>query len=190
MTSRGERRKRATEEKIYRSVLEIAREEGFNAVTIDAVVAHSGVAKTTIYRRYSNRKDMLSDALSNVVIAIPLQYPATFDEFEAFLIELQDHLEKEIGIRLIGSLLSSRDDYVDEWRERLSKEVLQGLEYYVKKGIENGVFAPRVHPRILVSMVVGSIFVRSAFQYGDPKLHARQIAELLWPVLEGERPVH
>ncbi|WP_291314537.1 TetR/AcrR family transcriptional regulator [Corynebacterium sp. UBA2622] len=177
------KRRQATEEKIYRSVLALARERGFNAVTIDAVVAHSGVAKTTIYRRYGDRRDMLADALSNVVIRIPQQYPATYGEFESFLAQLQEHLENEIGIRLIGSLLASREEYVSEWADRLTDEVLSGLEVYVRKGVERGMFSADVDARTIVSMVVGSILVRSAFEFGDPKAHARHLAALVWPML-------
>ncbi|WJY67046.1 TetR/AcrR family transcriptional regulator [Corynebacterium auris] len=179
------KRRQATEEKIYRSVLALAREQGFNAVTIDAVVAHSGVAKTTIYRRYGDRKEMLADALSNVVIRIPQSYPETYEEFEAFLVRLQEHLEEEIGIRLIGSLLASREEYVDEWSDRLTDEVLNGLTVYVRKGVERGMFAPGVDARTIVTMVVGSILVRAAFEFGDPKKHARYIARLVWPMLSG-----
>ncbi|GEM_PF-2439188 len=179
------KRRQATEQKIYRSVLALAREQGFNAVTIDAVVAHSGVAKTTIYRRYDDRREMLADALNNVVISIPQQYPTTYGEFEAFLAQLQEHLENEIGIRLIGSLLASREEYVTEWADRLSDEVLSGLEIYVRKGVERGMFSPDVDARSIVSMVVGSILVRSAFEFGDPKAHARHIAKLVWPMLRG-----
>ncbi|WP_342318807.1 TetR/AcrR family transcriptional regulator [Corynebacterium mayonis] len=180
------KRRKATEQKIYRSVLQLAREKGFRAVTIDAVVNHSGVAKTTIYRRYDDRKEMLADALSNVVIDIPRQYPTTFEEFVDFLVQLQQHLEDEIGIRLIGSLLASHEECVEDWADRLSEEVLAGLEVYVEKGVENGLFSKRVDARTIVSMVVGSILVRSAFEYGDPKKHARHLAELVWPMLRAE----
>ncbi|SDS65132.1 TetR/AcrR family transcriptional regulator [Corynebacterium timonense] len=180
------RRRQATEEKIYRSVLRLAREKGFNAVTIDAVVADSGVAKTTIYRRYDDRKEMLADALSNVVIRIPRRYPETYEEFETFLTRLQEHLEEEVGIRLIGSLLAGREEHVDEWSERIKKEILGGLTVYVRRGVERGMFAPGADARTIVTMVVGSILVRAAFDFGDPKKHARYIAKLVWPMLRGE----
>ncbi|MDY5784979.1 TetR/AcrR family transcriptional regulator [Corynebacterium sp.] len=176
-------RRKATEEKIYRSVLALAREYGFNAVTIDAVVAHSGVAKTTIYRRYDDRREMLADALDNVVINIPTEYPTTFEEFEAFLAQLQDHLENEVGIRLIGALLASHEEYVEEWGDRLVEEVLDGLEVYVNEGIERGLFSEDVDARIIVAMVVGSILVRAAFEYGDPKTHVHKLATQVWPML-------
>ena len=54
----GSAKKLTTEERIYASVLRIAQREGFSATSIDAVVADSGVAKTTIYRRYADRKEM------------------------------------------------------------------------------------------------------------------------------------
>lgn len=45
-------------------------EEGVAAVTIDAVAARSGVAKTTIYRRWANRDDLLLDVFRRFALGI------------------------------------------------------------------------------------------------------------------------
>lgn len=133
---RGRRPKRraATEEKIVRSVLKLAREKGFNAVTIDAVVADSGVAKTTIYRRYTDRVDMLIDTLRHIGLEIPTEYPTTEKGFELYLVNLQDHLENTIGLRLIGSLVASSDEFIEEWRDRVVSELVDGFGRYFQKG--------------------------------------------------------
>ena len=57
---RGMRIRNATDRKVLSSVMRIALSKGERAVTMEAVSRDSGVAKTTLYRRYKNRKDMLS----------------------------------------------------------------------------------------------------------------------------------
>ena len=47
--------------------LSLLREAGPEAVNIQAVAERSGVAKTTIYRRYSNRDAMLRAAIESAV---------------------------------------------------------------------------------------------------------------------------
>src|SRR5262245_66523383 len=53
-----------------RAVLDAARalvhEGGYPAATIDAIVARSGVAKTTIYRRWPNRAALIVDLLAEL----------------------------------------------------------------------------------------------------------------------------
>ncbi|WP_281711100.1 TetR/AcrR family transcriptional regulator, partial [Dermacoccus nishinomiyaensis] len=52
--------------------LELLRTRGPRGVTVEAVTGRSGVAKTTIYRRYSDRRDMLAAALSSITSATTL----------------------------------------------------------------------------------------------------------------------
>lgn len=187
--ARGQRPKRraATEEKILRSVLRIARAKGFNAVTIDAVVADSGVAKTTIYRRYNDRVDMLIDTLRQVTLEIPTEYPTTQKGFEQYLENLQDHLENRIGIRLIGSLVSSSDEYIEEWRDRIVDEIVEGFTRYYRKGVKAGSFSPDVNGGVIATMIVGSVLMSAAFNLKNRKSHARVVAEMLWPIVASDQ---
>ena len=54
------------------AALALLRTKGPRSVTVEAVAARSGIAKTTIYRRYRDRRDMLSAALSRVTTPEPL----------------------------------------------------------------------------------------------------------------------
>ena len=65
--------RRRVEDGIAESTLHLLRTGGPRAVTVEAVAAHSGIAKTTIYRRHPNRRDMLSSALSQVASPAPLE---------------------------------------------------------------------------------------------------------------------
>lgn len=53
--------------RLHESVLELLHREGPGAVTVEAVSALSGVAKTSIYRRYSDRRDLLRSVLHDAV---------------------------------------------------------------------------------------------------------------------------
>ena len=49
------------------AVLTLLRAGGPAAVTMEAVAAESGVAKTTVYRRHANRAELLTWVLSNAI---------------------------------------------------------------------------------------------------------------------------
>ena len=46
--------------------LELLSEVGFEAMSIEAIASRAGVGKTTIYRRYSSKEELVADAIENV----------------------------------------------------------------------------------------------------------------------------
>src|SRR3954470_13356031 len=56
-------RRGRSDERISQATLRLLQEGGPQAVTVEGVASLSGVAKTTIYRRFANRREMLQSAL-------------------------------------------------------------------------------------------------------------------------------
>jgi AcrR family transcriptional regulator len=48
------------------ATLELLAEVGFDAMSIDAIAARAGVGKTTIYRRYASKAELVADAIESV----------------------------------------------------------------------------------------------------------------------------
>jgi AcrR family transcriptional regulator len=61
----GRPRNPATDEAIIRSTLMLAEQFGYRGVSMEAIAAHSGVAKQTIYRRYPSLGDVMLAALAS-----------------------------------------------------------------------------------------------------------------------------
>jgi AcrR family transcriptional regulator len=51
---------------ILQAALELLAEVGFDAMSIDAIAARAGVGKTTIYRRYSGKAELVADAIESL----------------------------------------------------------------------------------------------------------------------------
>src|SRR3954462_1557226 len=64
---RGRRRSAETDRRIHSAALRLLHDDGPLAGTVEAVGELSGVAKTTIYRRYPNRAALLRGALSATI---------------------------------------------------------------------------------------------------------------------------
>ena len=186
----GSAKKLTTEERIYASVLRIAQREGFSATSIDAVVADSGVAKTTIYRRYADRKEMLVDALDNIAISIPniVDYYSeddalTKEAFREYITELGSFIEDNVGTRVFGSLIASADPLVVAWRERFEEAFYDRFIEDIEDAQTKGTLRPEADPGVVGAMVVGAVILRSSFNVGSAKLQAKRITEVLWPVI-------
>jgi AcrR family transcriptional regulator len=57
---------------IIDATLELLAEEGFQGLSIEAVAAKAGVGKTTIYRRWSSKDELVIDAIRQVQVDIPM----------------------------------------------------------------------------------------------------------------------
>jgi len=51
---------------MLQATLEILAEVGFDALSIEAVANRGGVGKTTIYRRYSSKEELVADAIESI----------------------------------------------------------------------------------------------------------------------------
>lgn len=51
---------------MLRATLDLLAEVGFDAMSIDAISARAGVGKTTIYRRYASKEELVADAIESV----------------------------------------------------------------------------------------------------------------------------
>jgi AcrR family transcriptional regulator len=51
---------------MLQATLELLAEVGFDAMSIEAIAARAGVGKTTIYRRYVSKEELVADAIESV----------------------------------------------------------------------------------------------------------------------------
>src|SRR4051812_40573207 len=103
-------RQRSVEDGIADSTLVLLRTRGPRAVTVEAVAAHSGIAKTTIYPRHVNRRDMLASALSRLPSPPPLD-PETKapDRLRWVIDHAVETIEDGIGLGGLAAMLTEDD---------------------------------------------------------------------------------
>jgi AcrR family transcriptional regulator len=51
---------------MLQATLDLLAEVGFDAMSIDGISARAGVGKTTIYRRYASKEELVADAIESV----------------------------------------------------------------------------------------------------------------------------
>ena len=64
--SPGRPRSRASHQAMLKAALELLSEVGFEAMSIEVIAARAGVGKTTIYRRYSSKDELVADAIESI----------------------------------------------------------------------------------------------------------------------------
>lgn len=159
MTS-TEARTRSTDRRIYAAALRMLRAGGPRRVTVEAVAAESGVAKTTIYRRHADRYELLAAALDQIP-AVTVPDPG---EDLAGRIRLELHrfvrsIDRAIGRGVIAAVLVEEDEAMSAMmRERLIEPYLAPFFRLADAAVELGVLRPDANTDLMVEMVLGSAF--------------------------------
>lgn len=141
--------------------------EGIPGFTIDAVVARSGVAKTTIYRNWPSANDLLIDVIRNVVTEIdpPDTGSLRGDLLEMYNIAVSIMCRPEMSSMMFD--LKSRaasDPDLAKMREALEFERMRPLRIVIERARDRGEIGSSVPVEILCDVVGGPVMARTLFR--------------------------
>lgn len=178
-------RRRKTDEKIAAAVMDLLRTQGPDAVTMDAVTERSGVAKTTLYRRYADRDEMLTAVAHQITGPgtghAAVDGPMSVEGLEAMIASLLDLFTTQVGSVFVGHLLTSSQSFMDTWRKRLVGPQMASMTSYFQRGVDEGVLRSDVRYELIVEFILGSLVVGDALHGGLPRTWAHDVAVTLWP---------
>jgi AcrR family transcriptional regulator len=163
----GRPRLQETDHRILHAVLELLHEHGTAAVSIDAVATRSGVARTTIYRRYRNRSELIAAALSDLIEA-PVSAPdLPFREKLRWVLEQIGHLLEALGPGGVGAVLDDSDPEFTAVLRRLISERLDALQLAMAE-VDDGELGPDLDADSLVGLLFGAA-VGEVVRFGEAR---------------------
>jgi AcrR family transcriptional regulator len=174
----------APDEKIISAVLSIIREQGLDAVTIEGVTARSGVAKTTIYRRYSDRFELLADVLNQ--LAPPpgrRSFAISKEGLVAVVREEQRVLDELFGLAAVGRILASDAALSRRWNDKVIAPRIDAVRDFLAQGVREGLLAPDVDYDRIVEMIIGGMVIGEALRGELPRGWADKVVGTLWPLI-------
>jgi AcrR family transcriptional regulator len=171
-TTRPSRRARS-ERAILQATRALLAEVGVRGLTIEGVAARSGVAKTTIYRRWRDRDELALAAVWND-LASELQAPGDLGDTRAELLAFVEPLVTILRSPLMGSVIRGLTSEIAEsrelsrrYREQFIEPRLEQLELVIGRGVQRGDLRPDTEVRLAHEMLVGPVFYRLLFS-GQP----------------------
>jgi AcrR family transcriptional regulator len=165
----------ATEQAILQATRELLVEGGVQHLTIEGVAARSGVAKTTIYRRYRDKDDLALSVVLDMVEQI--SFPELGDtraELVQFLSAAVDQLGSTLMGRVMQGLVS--DLAVDAqlaaaFQERVVSVRAAEVSRLISRGIERGDLAPDTDQVLAHELLIAPLYYRLLLS-GHPLDHA------------------
>lgn len=190
-TRPGRPRQSSLDERLRVAVLQLLHTGGPRAVTIDAVTAASGVAKTSIYRRHANRGELLTAVLTQAIGTpdVPVEGDVR-DKIRAALEQVWHQMGDVLGPGGLAAMVSGSDpEFTGLFRDALqpSVEVLVGR---IREDVAAGLLRPDLDAEGVVSLMVGA-YLGELVRRGEvaPEWLDRSL-ELLWTLMtppDGQR---
>jgi AcrR family transcriptional regulator len=164
--------------KLLEAATEILVTSGARAVTVDAVVERSGVAKSTLYRHWPSRTELLTDVLrSNVP---DLDTPELDQGFAQALRSLMAQVEATLAdprwACIMPAMFSLKQQIpeVGELTATDQDEKIAAVRDLVELGVAEGVLPSGLDPEIVAFQLFGPLVLAAL---GGNEIDTRALAE-------------
>lgn len=150
--------------RIHAAAMTLLRAHGPSAVTVEAVAAASGVARTTIYRRHRDRTEVLESALKELAAGNVFAPSADVwaDMRDAINVTIATFHESEgIGV-FLGLVQSGDPDLVELIRNKLLRPRIEQARNRLRAGFEDGQVRSDADVAAATDMVLGAVAARFA----------------------------
>ncbi|MCO5177264.1 MAG: TetR/AcrR family transcriptional regulator [Thermomicrobiales bacterium] len=152
---------------ILAATLQALIEDGYDGMSIEGVAARAGVGKTTIYRRWPGKEELVGAALSS--LSQDVEVPDTGsarDDLCRLVREFRQHtLSSPIG-PVIGRLVSatiSSPGLTSIFQETLLRERRSAARTVIQRGIERGQLRNDFDVEIALDLIAGTVISRILF---------------------------
>ncbi|MDX1619658.1 MAG: TetR/AcrR family transcriptional regulator [Nitriliruptorales bacterium] len=148
---------------VITTVLDLIGERGVAHTTVDEVSERSGVAKTTIYRHWASRAELVLDAIATLLEPPPV--PDT-GALHSDLYELVDGLIRALTSSPLAGLMPSlmeaaeRDPEFAELHRRQTQQRHRAVREVIDRGVRRGELPQDVDRDLALALLAGPVFYR------------------------------
>jgi AcrR family transcriptional regulator len=181
---------------ILRSTSKLLAKQGFSELTIEAVAAHAGVGKATVYRWWPDKAALVADAFASSTTH-KLHFPDTGSlrkDMSGQMRQLIKIFRSRRG-RIVSAMLGagqSDSSLIAAFRERFLKPRRREAYATLRRGIQRGELRKNIDMDLLLDSLYGPIYMR--FLIGHDKLTPQFVEGLCELALSGSsaqtRPLH
>jgi AcrR family transcriptional regulator len=168
---------------ILEATKRLLHDVGYARLTIDAVAREAGVARTTVYRRYRDKAELVSGAIDT--LRRPAAAPDSGDARRDLIGQLEN-ARRNFDMSLAGTLLMEErhnPELLDLFRRRMITPRRAVLREVIERGIERGQLREGLDVERVTDLLFGSLFF-AVLSDGKPGPGwSEQTVAALWPSL-------
>lgn len=165
-SSAGDNRVRRSKERVLRATSELLSESGVGGVSVDEVARRSGVAKTTIYRHWPTRADLVIDACSQLSPDQAVPDTGTLEgDVTVLLTNLAALLRTARWSAVMPSIIDAaeRDPELAKIHSRIQLGHATPFREVIARAVRRGELPADTDPSVLIAGLMGPLFYRRWF---------------------------
>ena len=183
----GRPRSEQARQAILRSTSRLLQHTGFADLSIEAIAAHAGVGKATVYRWWPDKGALVVDAFASSA-EDELHFPDSGSVYEDMSLQMNQFL----GIlrsrrgRIVSAVIAggqSDPGLIQAFRDRFLLPRRQEAYQTLRRGIERGELPRDLNLDLVLDILYGAIYMR--FLIRHDQLSEEYIAEVCRLVLNG-----
>jgi AcrR family transcriptional regulator len=174
-------------ESVLRAVIYELAATGYTALSFEAVAERAGVSRTTVYRRWPTRADLVRAAFAKLAHGRPP--PPDTGSLKSDLLELLLHRMGTQSGRDLALLRAIMGELANPEVTTIARAISEGHERalvaLVERAIARGELPHDTEPRLVFEPIMGTVLMRASL-FGAPPT-AEYIERLVDTVLAGAR---
>jgi len=177
---------------IVQATLEMLADEGYYALSLEAVAARAGVGKATIYRRWPGKRELVGDALATLNDAMPEMPPSDSPTLERVRALMEHACRKDpqsLPGRIMPRMLSYRTSHPElyaDYVQRVLEPRRERLRGVLREGIERGELRADLDVELAaLTLTAPLIMLTMAGPAGQapPPGTVEKLTDIVWPGL-------
>jgi AcrR family transcriptional regulator len=159
----GRPRSAQSHQAILEATVELLAETGYEAMSIEAVAARAGVGKTTIYRRWASKEELVSEAIRTLHSELAFVDTGNIrDDLITFLkstFQARPSIVENLLLKMLSEMRTNPEIY-STFHASIIAPRLQELTQFVQRAQARGEIRPDLDPLFVIDLIAGPALYR------------------------------
>ncbi|MDZ8031401.1 TetR/AcrR family transcriptional regulator [Nostoc sp. DedSLP04] len=153
---------------ILQATLDLLAEVGYESMSIEAIASRAGVGKTTIYRRYTSKEELVADAIESLRDDLAIPDTGSFwGDMDILIKNAAKKIDSPLGrqtLALIVSTASSNPQFAEVYWTKYTKLRREAFSKILKRAKSRGEIHNNADVDLIIDLVSGSLYYALIFK--------------------------
>ena len=153
---------------ILQATLDLLAEVGYESMSIEAIASRAGVGKTTIYRRYTSKEELVADAIESLRDDLAIPDTGSFwGDMDILIKNAAKKIDSPLGrqtLALIVSTASSNPQFAEVYWTKYTKLRREAFSKVLKRAKSRGEIHKDADVDLIIDLVSGSLYYALIFK--------------------------
>ncbi|MEH2375771.1 TetR/AcrR family transcriptional regulator [Nostoc sp.] len=153
---------------ILQATLDLLAEVGYQSMSIEAIASRAGVGKTTIYRRYTSKEELVADAIESLRDDLAIPDSGSFwGDMDILINNAAKKIHSPLGrqtLALIISTASSNPQFAEVYWTKYTKLRREAFAKILERAKSRGEIHKDADVDLIIDLVSGSLYYALIFK--------------------------